>query len=255
VPTTKHHRKTARIAALTSMVVALGVIAQPAMAQSSEPSPIKSYPGDPGRLGDPASWRTPEFNRDTGLVSIGAEFAYAAGYAGGGMNIGIVDSGFFAGHVREHGSLDTDYATGDRFHSVTAQGGDTGPTPGFYDPAFNDSHGTHVSGTVAASRDGIGETQPDGPAANMHGVAFDSNVYLGNTHKTDGVFYGLLPPNATTPQTPDNGYLANVYRAVNSAKTANHRPIRLITSSWGSQPTTENYNTLEPTPGARTASA
>ena len=248
MPTTKH-AKVVLIAALSSLVVPC-VIAQPAMAQLSKPPPIKSYVGDPGRLGDPASWRTPEFNRDAGMVSLGAEFAYAAGYAGAGMNIGIVDSGFFAGHVREHGSLDTDYAIGDRYHSVTAQGGETGPTPGFYDPAFNDSHGTHVSGTVAASRDGVGETQPDGTAANMHGVAFNSNVYLGNTAKTDGVFYGLLPPNATTAQTPDNAYLANVYRAVNSAKTANHKPIPLITSSWGSQPPTENYNTLEPPPGS-----
>ena len=38
------------------------------------------------------------------MVSIGAEFAYAAGYSGTGMNIGIVDSGAFAGHMREHGS-------------------------------------------------------------------------------------------------------------------------------------------------------
>jgi autotransporter-associated beta strand protein len=249
VSTTKHV-KTARIAALASMVVALGVVARPAMAQPSEPPPIKSYVGDPGRLGDPASWRTPEFNRDAGLVSIGAEFAYAAGYAGVGENIGIVDSGFFAGHVREHGSLDTNYTTGDRYFPVTAQGGATGPTPGFYDPAFNDSHGTHVSGTVAASRDGVGETQPDGPAANMHGVAFDSNVYLGNTHKTDGVFYGLLPPNATTAQTPDNAYLANVYQAVSKAKTANGEPVRIITSSWGSQPPTENYNTYDTPPGS-----
>ncbi|MBC6460184.1 S8 family serine peptidase [Actinomadura sp. HBU206391] len=249
--TTKHVR-TALIAALTSMVV-VGpcVVAQPAMAQGSKaPPPIKSYVGDPGRLGDPASWRTAEFNRDAGLVSIGAEFAYADGYAGGGMNIGIVDSGVFAGHVREHGSLDTDYATGDRFFSVTAQGGDTGPTPGWYDPAFNDSHGTHVSGTVAASRDGVGETQPDGPAANMHGVAFNANAYIGNTHKTDGVFYGLVPPNATAAQTPDNAYLANLYRSVSKAKTANGKPIRLITTSWGSAPSTENYNTLEPTPGS-----
>jgi subtilase-type serine protease len=243
VSTTKHV-KTALIAALTSIVVA-----QPAMAQLSEPPPIKSYVGDPGRLGDPASWRTPEFNRDAGLVSIGAEFAYAAGYSGTGMNIGIVDSGFFAGHVREHGSLDTNYATGDRYFSVKAHGGETGPTPGFYDPAFNDSHGTHVSGTVAASRDGVGETQPGGPEANMHGVAFNSNAYMGNTHKTDGVFYGLLPPTATTAQTPDNAYLANVYRAVNRAKTANGKPIRIITSSWGSQPPTENYNTYGPPPG------
>jgi autotransporter-associated beta strand protein len=246
---TAKRMKTALIAALTSIVLPC-VVAQPALARSAKPRPpIKSYVGDPGRLGDPASWRTPEFNRDAGLVSIGAEFAYADGYAGGGMNIGIVDSGFFAGHVREHGSLDTDYAIGDRYFSVPAQGGATGPTPGFYDPAFNDSHGTHVSGTVGASRDGVGETQPDGPEANMHGVAFNSDIYLGNTHKTDGVFYGLVPPNATTAQTPDNAYLANVYRAVGKAKTANGKPIRLITSSWGSAPPTENYNTLEPPPG------
>lgn len=242
--------KTARIAALTSIGLLPCVVAQSAMAQPAKPPPIKSYEGDPGRLGDPASWRTPEFNRDAGLVSIGAEFAYAAGYAGGGTNIGIVDSGFFAGHIREHGSLDTKYQIGDRFFSVTARGGETGPTPGFYDPAFNDSHGTHVSGTVGASRDGVGETQPDGPEANMHGVAFNSNVYLGNTHKTDGVFYGLVPPDATPAQTPDNAYLANVYRAVSRAKTANGRPIRIITSSWGSAPPTENYNTLEPPPGS-----
>jgi autotransporter-associated beta strand protein len=239
--------KTALIVALTAAVMAC----VPALAQLSVPPPqIQSYEGDPGTLGDPASWRTPEFLRDNGMISIGAEFAYAAGYAGTGMNIGIVDSGFFAGHMREHGSLATDYAIGDRYHSVEAQGGATGPTPGFYDQAFNDSHGTHVSGTVGASRDGVGETQPTGPIANMHGVAFNADVYLGNTHKTDGVFYGHLPATATAAQTPDNAYLANVYRAVNAAATANGRPIRIITSSWGSQPNTENYNTYDTPPGS-----
>jgi len=229
-----------------------GVVAtQPASAQlSAPPAPIKTYPGDPGRAGDPASWRTPEFLSDDGLLSIGAEFAYAGGYSGTGMNVGIVDSGYFAGHVREHGSLDTNYRVGDRYHSVTAQGGKTGPTPGFFDQAFNDSHGTHISGTVAASRDGTGETTPAGPEANMHGVAFNSDVYVGNTHKTDGVFYGLLPPTPIVAQTPDNAYLANVYRAVNAAKTANGKPIRIITSSWGSQSSEESYNTLDPPPGA-----
>jgi autotransporter-associated beta strand protein len=238
--------KTALLAALTSTAMTC-VAAQPAPAQlSAPPPPIKSYAGDPGRLDDPASWRTPEFLRDNGMLSIGAEFAYSAGYAGQGTNIGVVDSGFFAGHVREHGSLDTNYTVGDRFFSVLAQGGQTGPTPGFYDPAFNDSHGTHVTGTVGASRDGVGQTTPE---ANMHGVAFDSDVYTGNTHKTDGVFYGLLPATATPAQTPDNAYLGNVYRAVNATRTEDGKPIRLITSSWGSQPPTENYNTLEPPPG------
>ena len=128
---------------------------------------------------------------------------------------------------------------------MVAQGGQTGPTPGFYDPAFNDSHGTHVSGTVGASRDGVGETQPGGPEANMHGVAFNSNVYLGNTHKTDGVFYGQLPATATPAQTPDNGYIGNVYRAVNAATTTNGKPVRIVSSSWGSAPSTENYNTYD----------
>jgi subtilase-type serine protease len=239
--------KTALIVALTATVMAC----VPALAQLSVPPPqIQSYEGDPGTLGDPASWRTPEFLRDNGMISIGAEFAYAAGYAGTGMNIGIVDSGFFAGHMREHGSLATDYAIGDRYHSVEAQGGVTGPTPGFYDQTFNDSHGTHVSGTVGASRDGVGETQPTGPIANMHGVAFNADVYLGNTHKTDGVLYGHLPATATAAQTPDNAYLANAYRAVNAAATANGQPIRIITSSWGSQPNTENYNTYDTPPGS-----
>jgi autotransporter-associated beta strand protein len=237
-------------AALTATIAACA-LAPPATAQLSvPPAPITSYVGDPGQLGDPASWRTPEFLRDNGMLSIGAEFAYASGYSGNGTNIGIVDSGVFAGHVREHGSLDTGYSVGDRYHSVEAQGGDTGPTPGFYDPAFNDTHGTHVSGTVGASRDGVGETQPGGPEANMHGVAFNTDAYFGNTHKTDGVFYGRLPDNATPAQTPDNAYLANVYRAVNAARTEDGEPIRLITTSWGSAPPTENYNTLEPLPGA-----
>ncbi|MFG1609119.1 S8 family serine peptidase [Actinoplanes sp. NPDC049265] len=179
-------------------------------------------PASPALADDPAGWRTPEFLSDTGLLSIGAEYAYAAGYTGRGMRIGLVDSGFYAGHEREHG---------DRFHSVVARGGATGPTPGFYDPEFNDSHGTHVSGTVGASRDGADEP------GNMHGVAFDSDVFLGNTHKTDGVYYGQLPADATEAQTPDNAYLANVYRAVND------RNVRIVSSSWGSAPPTENYNT------------
>ena len=169
------------------------------------------------------------------------------------MDIGIVDSGVFAGHVREHGSRDTNYTVGDRFFWVTAQGGDTGPTPGSYNQAFNDTHGTHVSGTVGASRDGVGETQPTGPEANMHGVAFNSDIYIGNTAKTDGVFYGLLPPGATLAQKPDNAYIGNVYRAVNAAQTADGKPIRLITSSWGSQPNIENYNTYDAPPGGPAA--
>jgi autotransporter-associated beta strand protein len=226
-------------------------VAGPAQAQlSTAPPPITTYDGDPGRVGDPASWRTPEFLRDNGMLSIGAEFAYAAGYSGTGMNIGVVDSGVFEGHRREHGSQATNYAVGDRYHAVVAQGGDTGPTSGYYNQLFNDLHGTHVTGTIGASRDGIGETTPAGPAANMHGVAFNADLYVGNTAKTDGVLYGKWPANVTAAQKPDNAYIGNVYRAVNASATADGKPIRLITSSWGSQPNTEHYGTLEPPAGS-----
>src|SRR5690242_15908839 len=102
------HAKRVGVSLSAALILAT---AAPARAQLSvAPGPIKSYDGDPGRLGNPASWRTPEFLRDNGMLSIGAEFAYAAGYAGQGMNVGVVDSGTFAGHVREHGSYDTQYA-------------------------------------------------------------------------------------------------------------------------------------------------
>jgi autotransporter-associated beta strand protein len=238
------------LAALMPLVVAC-LAAESAIAQLSvPPPPINSYVGDPGRAGDPASWRTPEFLRDNGMLSMGAEFAYAAGYSGSNASIGVVDSGSFALHIREHGSLSNNYAIGDRYIWVEAQGGATELTSGAYNQAFNDSHGTHVSGTVGASREGVGETQPTGPIANMHGVAFNIDVHVGNTHKTDGVLYGFLPATATVAQTPDNAYIGNVYRAVNASRTRDGKPIRIITSSWGSQPNTENYNTYDTPPGA-----
>ncbi|MDA0185332.1 S8 family serine peptidase [Solirubrobacter phytolaccae] len=222
-------------------------MADAAVADPPAPSgPIKTYDGDPGTLGNPGSWRTPEFTRDNGLLSISAEYAYAAGFAGQGTSIGVVDSGTYADHIREHGSKDSSYAVGDRFFGVVAQGGNTGPTSGFWNQLFNDQHGTHVSGTIAASRDGVGQTTP---TENMHGVAFNADLYMGNTGKTDGALYGQLPATATAAQRVDNAYLGNVYRAVNSATTRDGKPIRIITSSWGSQPNTESYTNLEPQAG------
>ncbi len=120
----KSKRFTAGLTAALVPVFVAGVVADAAQAQlSPTPGPMKTYDGDPGALGDPASWRTPEFLRDNGMLSIAAEYAYAAGFAGQGTSIGVVDSGTFAGHIREHGSKDTNYAVGDRYFGVIAQGG------------------------------------------------------------------------------------------------------------------------------------
>ncbi|WP_297199767.1 hypothetical protein, partial [uncultured Pluralibacter sp.] len=47
---------------------------------------------DPGRSGDAASWRTPDFNANWGLNAIHADAAYAAGYTGQGQQVGIFDT-------------------------------------------------------------------------------------------------------------------------------------------------------------------
>ena len=194
------------------------------------PAPILTYAGDPGQRGLPATWRTPEFLRDWGMRVVGAEFAYAAGFAGQGMNIGIADSGYLHTHPEFSPT---------RVFPVTNDGGTTGPTPAYYNSSYNNSHGTHVSGTVGAARDGGTAT------ANMHGVAFNADLYEIQHHKTDGVLYGLRPANANAAATLDNDFVGNMYVKLRDQPTVNGRPLRVITSSWGSQPNTENYNTYD----------
>ena len=182
-----------------------------------------TYPGDPGQLGDPASWRTPEYMRSYGLSSMGAEFAYAAGYAGLGVRIGLVDSGFYFGHPDLPAS---------RFTPVAVDA-----STGVWNQAFNDSHGTSVSGLVGGARDGNATT-------NFHGVAFDASVFVGNTLKGDGALFGIPQATQTVGQTIDQDYIANTYRAVAAVPG-----VRIVGTSWGSQPNTEQYQTLLPTTG------
>ncbi len=184
---------------------------------------IDTYAGDPGTLGVPESWRTAEFLRDWGLRSIGAEYAYARGFSGAGVLIGEVDSGYYANHSQLPSS---------RYSGVTV-GGIAGP----YNQAYNDTHGTHVAGTIAAARDG------GSAVTNFHGVAFNANVVVGNTNKTDGVLYGIPQATQTAAQTINDAHVADVYRAVAATGA------RIISTSFGSQPNTEQYQTMFPTTG------
>ncbi len=210
--TTPRHLKTTSLAALL-----LGCFAAP------NAGAIVTYPGDPGTLGDPASWRTAEFLRDWGLRAIGAEYAYAAGVSGYEINVGMVDSGYFNLHPKLPPS---------RYQGVTVDG-----VPGIFNQLYNDTHGTHVAGTIGAARDGGTAT------TNFHGVAFNANVYVGNTKKTDSVLYGIPQTGQSVVQTIDNAYVADVYRGVNA------QGVRIIGTSFGSQPNTEQYQTLYPTTG------
>lgn len=166
-----------------------------------------------GKPGDPASWRSAEFLRDWGLDRMQADQAYAAGITGKGVKIGALDSGFDAAHP--------EFAS-DRYHPVSASGsyvdGSLFTVNGTLNPN-NDSHGTHVVGTMGASRDGTG----------MHGVAFNAQIYVGNTNKNDSFLFG---PN------PDPRYFKAVYDALADAG------VRAINNSWGSQPPDVSYRTL-----------
>ncbi|MHC8339279.1 autotransporter serine peptidase EprS [Pseudomonas sp. HLT2-19-2] len=167
-----------------------------------------------GTLGDAASWRTAEFQRDWGLARMQADQAYAAGITGKGVKIGELDSGFDASHP--------EFAT-DRYHAVLASGSYVDGSSFNVDGTLNlnnDSHGTHVAGTMGASRDGTG----------MHGVAYNAQVYVGNTNKNDSFLFG---PN------PDPRYFKAVYDALADAS------VRAINNSWGSQPPDVSYRTLD----------
>ena len=143
------------------------------------------------------SWETDEYKKDWGLGAMHASKAYALGYHGQGVAVGVMDSGAL---LQKHPEL-----AGDRFHASEADShygssGDRYPQAsddkGSYSPdkpatesgkidgnwinGTNDSHGTHVTGSVGANRDG----------SEFHGVAWGSDVWVGNTGGTDNTNYG-----------------------------------------------------------------
>lgn len=143
-----------------------------------------------------------------------ADQAYAAGIDGQGVKIGEMDSGFDPSHPDTPAS---------RYQPVTASGTYVDGTPFSVSGAMNgnnDSHGTHVGGTLGASRDGVG----------MHGVAYAAQVYVANTNQNDSFLFG---------PTPDPNYFKAAYQALADAG------VRAINNSWGSQPKDVSYETLD----------
>lgn len=64
--------------------------------------------------GDPQSWMTPEFNTNTGLATINAQYAYARGLSGTGVTIGIFDNGMGMGHPEFSGKSINSISAGDQ---------------------------------------------------------------------------------------------------------------------------------------------
>lgn len=194
-----------------------------------------SYPTDPGRVATSpadlaaakASWETAEYQRSWGLTAQEASTAYALGYYGQGITVGIMDSGVQAEHQEFQGG---------RFIPVIQQGvyGTSGyryrdkrPANPFFagNPFYmtgeynsgdalpwNASHGTNMVGIMGANRDG----NPN--PLNMQGFAFASTIVLGNTGASDENSHGPYH---------DYTFVYTGYKALVDAGA------QVINSSWG----------------------
>ena len=138
--------------------------------------------------------------RTGGLSAMKASSAYALGYHGQRVKVGMMDSGFLrlirnflvivgtpsrqrAPTLRVANvilSTHTAPIKGSRQIITRATGS---LWTGAFDPTINDNHGTGCAGVYAGNRDGVG----------MHGVAWGSEFYSANTGGTDDTNYGPLP--------------------------------------------------------------
>lgn len=144
-----------------------------------------------GRLGDASSWRSSEFKADWGLGAIHADSAYAAGYSGKGVKLGIFDQPVYAAHPEFAGKdkIVTLVTSGIRQYTdpyIPVKAGDAfryDGSPSVGSDGKLGSHGTHVGGIAAGNREGV----------EMHGVAFNAQIISadnGDPGPEDGIVLG-----------------------------------------------------------------
>lgn len=184
-----------------------------------------------------ATWaNNAEFKSDWGLGAMNAQFAYALGFSGKGVKLGSVDSGYLTTHqefanrgvtaLAVTGTYLNDGSQNDG-NGLTWKAGDSFNVPGSYNSAAvpadhvgkNDNHGNHVSGTIAAGKNGVG----------MMGVSFNSQYFITNSNGTDGSIYG---PNM------DYNYFKAAYGNLAAAG------VRVINSSWGSPVGADDFGSV-----------
>jgi len=95
-----------------------------ANAAAATPTAAASSTSLLGNAGDPASWRTEEFNADWGLAATHADDAYARGLTGTGIRLGVFDSGTGLDHPefagKNHRSIHIADVLADGTHSSLA---------------------------------------------------------------------------------------------------------------------------------------
>lgn len=149
---------------------------------------------------------TEEYENQWGLQAIKAGSAYARGATGSGVTVAVLDSGLLTTHADiANNVLPNGYNVYDHSSDVTD----------------NDGHGTHVSGIVAAQKDGSSGD------ANMHGVAYNADIlpvrilnydeYLGISYGTAaGIITGVNYATAQNAQVLNGSYGPDYSDPVNS---------------------------------------
>ena len=119
---------------------------------------VLSTGGAPQAQAQSADFQDAEYYCSGGLDLINAADAYAAGYTGKGVTLGICDLPINFSNPEYNGKTNS-------FMASALDIDDGGP--GVYDWSRNEiRHGTHVAGIAAASRNGSG----------MQGVAYDAEI-------------------------------------------------------------------------------
>ena len=115
-----------------------------------------------------------EYDAQAGLALINAQRAYDKGLTGAGVLVGVADTGIALNHPEFAGRgfvLQT-------FYNNVALDDFLKPhiKPGIFPVDDSNGHGSHVAGTIAARRDGIG----------MHGVAYDARLVVAGIGDAQG---------------------------------------------------------------------
>lgn len=132
--------------------LALAMSAMGSVYASGNDDTFKNFANKDALMKTAEGFKTQEFKNSTGLEAIGANKAYALGYSGKGITVGMVDTPVYSKHSELSGDKKIQkygYGSDDLFS------------------IFNDrDHGTHVAGIIAANKDEKG----------MHGIAYDANL-------------------------------------------------------------------------------
>ena len=107
------------------------------------------------------------------LAFVCASNAYAKGYTGDGIKVGVIDTGVLTGGTT--GYTNTTHTDLDGNHASFTSGSDAR----FSDSTPNDynGHGTHVAGIIAAEKNDTG----------MHGIAYDATLYTFRAMNSSGI--------------------------------------------------------------------